>query len=62
MRRGEEVVVVDFKFGKKRASYHRQVKEYMELIRRMGFQKVKGYLWYVYLNELEEITTEPRII
>jgi ATP-dependent exoDNAse (exonuclease V) beta subunit len=62
MRRGEEVVVVDFKFGKKRASYHRQVKEYMELIRRMGFQEVKGYLWYVYLNELEEITTEPRII
>jgi hypothetical protein len=48
-------VVVDFKFGKKRAQYPQQVKEYMELIRRMGFERVSGFLWYVYLNELEEV-------
>jgi ATP-dependent exoDNAse (exonuclease V) beta subunit len=55
MRRGDEMVVVDFKFGKKRAQYPQQVKEYMELIRRMGFERVSGFLWYVYLNELEEV-------
>jgi CRISPR/Cas system-associated exonuclease Cas4 (RecB family) len=55
MRRGDEVVVVDFKFGRKRQKYHSQVKEYMDLIAQMGYRQVKGYLWYVYLNELEEV-------
>lgn len=50
-----EVVVVDFKFGKKRPEYAAQVQEYMQLLQQMGYARVKGYLWYVYKNELEAI-------
>jgi ATP-dependent exoDNAse (exonuclease V) beta subunit len=56
MQRGDEVVVVDFKFGKKREEYRTQVREYMRLIQGMEYGDVKGYLWYVYLNELDEVT------
>jgi ATP-dependent exoDNAse (exonuclease V) beta subunit len=55
MRKGDQVVVVDFKFGKKRDEYRQQVGGYMQLMRRMGFTDVKGYIWYVYLNELDEL-------
>lgn len=55
MMKGDEVVVVDFKFGKKRASYHQQVRQYMDLLGSMGYTHVRGYLWYVFTNELEEI-------
>ncbi len=55
MVRGEEVVVVDFKFGKKRPEYVAQVREYTDLLRRMGYCRVRGYLWYVYDNETEEV-------
>ena len=52
---GREMVVVDFKFGKPRADYHRQVREYMNLLRQMGYQNVTGFLWYVYSNQIEEV-------
>lgn len=55
MRKGQEVVVVDFKFGKKKKEYNEQVKEYMTLLHQMGYTQVKGFLWYVYTNELDEI-------
>jgi len=55
MIKGDEVVVVDFKFGKKSPEYVVQVQEYMRLLKQMGYHWVKGYLWYVYKNELEEI-------
>lgn len=50
-----KVVVVDFKFGKKKESYRQQVKEYMDLLNAMGYQHVEGYLWYVFSNELEQV-------
>ena len=46
---------VDFKFGKKRKAYNKQVKEYMDLLSDMGYEHIRGYLWYVFKNELEEI-------
>ena len=55
MMKDGKVVVVDFKFGKPRPEYTRQVREYMELMREMGYADVRGYLWYVFNNELEEI-------
>ncbi len=50
-----ETVVVDFKFGKPFAGYANQVKGYMNLLRQMGHDKVKGYLWYVLLGEIVEV-------
>lgn len=51
MTDGENAVVVDFKFGAEREDYMRQVREYMDLLTRMGYKKVYGYIWYVYLNK-----------
>ena len=55
MMKDGQVTVVDFKFGKKKGIYRAQVKEYMELLNKMGYADVKGYLWYVFENELEKI-------
>ena len=50
-----EVIVVDFKFGKPYPEYKAQVREYMDLLEDMGYDHVRGYIWYVFYNELEEI-------
>ena len=50
-----EVIVIDFKFGKPKPEYHDQVRQYMTQISSMGYGKVKGYLWYVYPNKVEEV-------
>lgn len=55
MMKDGEVIVVDFKFGKKWKIYNKQVKEYMDLLLDMGYEYICGYLWYVFNNELEEI-------
>jgi ATP-dependent exoDNAse (exonuclease V) beta subunit len=52
---GEETHVVDFKFGRPHEEYHEQVQEYMQLLRSMGLPNVKGWLWYVYSNKIEEV-------
>lgn len=56
MQQGKHVVVVDFKFGKKKTIYQDQVKEYLELMSQMGYEQVEGFIWYVYNNEIEEVT------
>lgn len=55
MQDDKETIVVDFKFGKPKPEYPKQVKEYMDLLCSMGHQNVKGYLWYVYPNKIEEV-------
>ncbi|MBN1132895.1 MAG: UvrD-helicase domain-containing protein [Bacteroidales bacterium] len=45
--------IVDFKFGSgMEKRYHDQVGRYVGLLRKMGYPKVKGYIWYVILNEI----------
>ena len=55
MMKGKDVVVVDFKFGKKKPEYSTQVREYMSLLSEMGYTDIKGYIWYVYSGELENV-------
>lgn len=55
MTDGKRMVVVDFKFGTHRAEYHHQVAEYMLLLASMGYADIKGYIWYVYNNIIEEV-------
>jgi ATP-dependent exoDNAse (exonuclease V) beta subunit len=50
-----KVVVVDFKFGKKRTDYNKQVRDYMNLLSDMGYENIRGYLWYVFDNEFVEV-------
>lgn len=51
----ESVIVVDFKFGKPSAKYKRQVLEYMNLLQQMDYKQIKGYLWYVDEDRVEEV-------
>jgi ATP-dependent exoDNAse (exonuclease V) beta subunit len=49
-------VIVDYKFGEKQDKrHHYQVKNYMNLVRRMGYENVEGYLWYVELDKIEAV-------
>ena len=54
MRNGE-TIVVDYKFGEERKGYRWQVGRYIKLLRQMGHSRVKGYIWYVKNNKVEEI-------
>ena len=54
---GQDVItVVDFKFGKPSTAYRRQVQEYMRLLKAMNYPLVKGYLWYVDVQNVEGVT------
>ncbi len=60
MTNGQEWVVVDFKFGSPKDEYHDQVREYMQLLADMGHTHIKGYLWFVYANRIEEVTLKQQ--
>lgn len=51
----DEVTVIDYKFAQRNPSYVRQVRGYMNIFRSMGHSRVRGYLWFVQENEVEEI-------
>lgn len=51
----KETVVIDFKFGKPMAGHTTQVREYVDLLREIGFKNVHGYLWYAEHSKLEEV-------
>ena len=55
MTDGHETQVVDFKFGRPQPEHKEQVKEYVNLLKEMGMPQVKGWLWYVYSNKIEEV-------
>ena len=58
MLKGGKAVVVDYKFGKregKEAGYRRQIRKYLDLIRRMGYTDCEGYLWYVKQGEIDRV-------
>ncbi|MDF1547616.1 MAG: UvrD-helicase domain-containing protein [Bacteroidales bacterium] len=51
----KETLVIDFKFGE---YYHEsidQVKEYIELLKKMNYPNVKGYVYYAEKNRVDEI-------
>ncbi len=53
---GKRVVVIDYKFGvREQPAYRLQVAEYVDLIRRMGFSDVEGFLWYVETGKVEQV-------
>lgn len=58
MFRAGRVVVIDYKFGKNRLPQHvRQIRNYIEAIRTMGYAHVTGYCWYVSLAQTDRIET-----
>ena len=55
MTDGQEWIIVDFKFGSPKPEYRSQVQEYKDLLTAMGHENVRGYLWFVYSNKIEEV-------
>ena len=53
---GDTITVIDFKFGTQKQEYIFQVRDYMKQLHAMGHANVKGYLWFVYNNIIEEVT------
>lgn len=62
MMKGDDIVVVDFKFGKPSKRYNRQVQDYMRLLARMGYNAshISGYLWYVDMQQVEKVDFEKQ--
>ncbi len=54
-RDGSRVIVIDYKFGKEISTYKRQVRDYMTLLRQMGYPSVEGWLWYVTDNRIVQV-------
>ena len=56
MIKGEEVIVIDYKFGEKEdKKYIRQVKYYVDQIRKIGYSDIKGYICYITLGKVVEV-------
>ena len=55
MIRDGKAVVVDYKFGEEKGCYKRQIADYMEELRKMGYTSIKGYIWYVPIGKIVEI-------
>ncbi len=52
----DEVVVIDYKLGTvERSSYKKQVANYVDLIRAMGYPRVLGVIWYISLGKIESV-------
>lgn len=52
----EEVIILDYKFGGKISRNHQtQMRNYIRLIRQMGYKNVSGYLWYITLSRIEPV-------
>jgi len=53
---GQEVIVLDYKFGTQpKPEYRTQVRDYMDAMRALGYTDVKGYLWYARTGKLEKV-------
>jgi ATP-dependent helicase/nuclease subunit A len=51
-----KATVIDYKFGETHTSAHlQQVRNYMQLIKKMGYQTVDGYVWYVTENKVVNV-------
>ena len=52
---GGKVTIVDYKFGEHYRKYERQLKNYASIWRRMGYDDVSAFLWYVHTDEVVEV-------
>jgi ATP-dependent helicase/nuclease subunit A len=54
-----QTVIIDYKFGEKEDTVHKtQVLQYIDLLKKMGYTNVRGYLWYAGLEKIVEVREE----
>ena len=51
----EEAIVIDYKTGQNNPAYHKQIHKYLEAMQKLGFERVKGYIYYLNLGITEEV-------
>lgn len=42
-----KVVIIDYKFGEESPSHQKQIDRYVQLMHKMGYNDVKGFVWYL---------------
>lgn len=53
------IEVIDYKFGEQRPKkYISQVRGYMNLLQEMGYENLKGYIWYLDSGEIVEVAVK----
>ncbi|MGL4293728.1 MAG: UvrD-helicase domain-containing protein [Bacteroidales bacterium] len=58
----DKIIVVDYKFGnRENKGYMRQVEQYMNKLREMGYERIEGYLWYVELNRIVAVGKKEQL-
>ena len=46
--------IIDYKFGEEHKSqYEKQVKNYMNLLENMGYNNIRGFIWYIEKNKIK---------
>jgi ATP-dependent helicase/nuclease subunit A len=56
MAKGNEAIVVDYKLGSSdKKAYTRQVTLYASELKKTGFEKVTGFLWFIAQNKVEKV-------
>ena len=56
MIKNNELIVIDYKTGKRSENHFIQVKGYLEDFEKMNYTQPKGYIWYLSDNELVELS------
>ena len=56
---GQCTLVIDYKTGVPRPTHTEQVRTYMDLLTRMGYPGVEGYLWYVQQPDNNIVSVGP---
>ena len=52
---GDKVMIIDYKFGESNSGYANQVMRYAKLWKKMGYDDIKAFLWYVETDEIVEV-------
>ncbi len=56
MQKDDEIIIVDYKFGKEESKkYQKQLQEYSQCFKDLGYKNIKAYIWYVMINKLEKV-------
>ncbi len=61
MTKDDQTIILDYKFGEKEDPAHKsQVLQYVDLLRKMGYPRVEGYLWYAMMGKIVNVSKGVR--
>ena len=51
-----KVIIIDYKFGEQDARYISQLRKYADIWRKMGYEDIEAYLWYVASGDIVSVS------